>query len=103
MSENTKPAQQPPFVGASCSAWWLDGWRRAWTEPRSLSRIANMQRIRERHAKAWARHWEGRIEEIPCPDCYGGHFRPCQMCGDSGVAWREKSPNAQASATEGCP
>lgn len=22
--------------------------------------------------------------EMPCPDCYGGHFRPCQMCGDSG-------------------
>lgn len=24
--------------------------------------------------------------EIPCPDCYGGHFKPCQWCGDSGVA-----------------
>lgn len=24
--------------------------------------------------------------KIPCPDCYGGHFRPCQTCGDSGVA-----------------
>lgn len=24
--------------------------------------------------------------EIPCPDCYGGHFRPCNICGDSGVA-----------------
>lgn len=24
-------------------------------------------------------------KEIPCPDCYGGHFRPCQVCGDSGV------------------
>lgn len=22
--------------------------------------------------------------EQPCPDCYGGHFRPCQMCGDTG-------------------
>lgn len=21
---------------------------------------------------------------IPCPNCYGGHFRPCQWCGDSG-------------------
>lgn len=21
---------------------------------------------------------------IPCPECYGGHFRPCQVCGDSG-------------------
>lgn len=20
-----------------------------------------------------------------CPDCYGGHFRPCQMCGDTGT------------------
>lgn len=22
--------------------------------------------------------------EQDCPDCYGGHFRPCQMCGDTG-------------------
>jgi hypothetical protein len=21
---------------------------------------------------------------IPCPNCYGGHFRPCQWCGDTG-------------------
>lgn len=25
-----------------------------------------------------------KTEEIPCPNCYGGHFRPCQWCGDSG-------------------
>ena len=24
------------------------------------------------------------VVDQPCPDCYGGHFRPCQMCGDSG-------------------
>lgn len=24
------------------------------------------------------------VEEAPCPNCYGGHFRPCQWCGDSG-------------------
>ena len=24
------------------------------------------------------------VEVLDCPDCYGGHFRPCQMCGDSG-------------------
>jgi len=24
---------------------------------------------------------------VPCPDCYGGHFRPCQVCGDSGTAF----------------
>lgn len=24
--------------------------------------------------------------EISCPNCYGGHFRPCNICGDSGVA-----------------
>ena len=23
-------------------------------------------------------------EEVPCPNCYGGHFRPCQTCGDEG-------------------
>lgn len=21
----------------------------------------------------------------PCPNCYGGHFKPCQWCGDTGV------------------
>lgn len=25
-------------------------------------------------------------KEVPCPDCYGGHFKPCNICGDSGVA-----------------
>jgi hypothetical protein len=25
-------------------------------------------------------------QETPCPFCRGGHFRPCQVCGDSGVA-----------------
>ena len=24
------------------------------------------------------------VEEQPCPNCYGGHFRPCQWCGDTG-------------------
>ena len=24
------------------------------------------------------------VERRACPDCYGGHFRPCQTCGDSG-------------------
>jgi len=27
-----------------------------------------------------------KTEDVPCPSCYGGHFRPCQMCGDTGVA-----------------
>lgn len=26
----------------------------------------------------------------PCPECYGGHFKPCQICGDSG--WIEAQP-----------
>lgn len=28
------------------------------------------------------------VELVPCPDCYGGHFRPCQMCSDTGTATR---------------
>lgn len=28
------------------------------------------------------------VELVPCPDCHGGHFRPCQMCGDTGTATR---------------
>lgn len=27
-----------------------------------------------------------RTKGVPCPDCYGGHFKPCNICGDSGVA-----------------
>lgn len=39
-------------------------------------------------------------KEIPCPDCYGGHFRPCNICGDSGVALLlVESPNATGSPT----
>lgn len=26
------------------------------------------------------------VKLVPCPDCYGGHFRPCQVCGDTGQA-----------------
>lgn len=29
---------------------------------------------------------EKATKEVPCPDCYGGHFKPCNICGDSGVA-----------------
>ena len=31
------------------------------------------------------------IEIVPCPMCYNGHFRPCQMCGDTG--WATKPNN----------
>lgn len=42
------------------------------------------------------------VKLVPCPDCYGGHFRPCQTCGDSGMATirlpngesRDRTPNA---------
>jgi hypothetical protein len=27
-----------------------------------------------------------KIKEISCPCCYGGHFKPCQACSDSGIA-----------------
>lgn len=28
-------------------------------------------------------------EIISCPECYGGHWRPCQVCGDTGqVEWQ---------------
>ena len=27
---------------------------------------------------------QAQSEEIACPNCYGGHFRPCQTCGDTG-------------------
>lgn len=37
------------------------------------------------------------VREVPCPDCYGGHFRPCNVCGDSGVALL-KEPNAGEAA-----
>ena len=32
-------------------------------------------------SKCWS---EVMGKEIACPNCYGGHFRPCQWCGDTG-------------------
>lgn len=32
------------------------------------------------------------VKEVPCPDCYGGHFKPCNVCGDSGVALLRVDP-----------
>ena len=29
-------------------------------------------------------------DSAPCPECYGGHFKPCQVCGDTG--WVEIVP-----------
>lgn len=31
----------------------------------------------------------------PCPNCYGGHFRPCQWCGDTGAV--TLAPNVRMS------
>jgi hypothetical protein len=37
--------------------------------------------------------------EQDCQDCYGGHFRPCQMCGDTGKVVFLPNAQAEASAT----
>jgi len=34
-------------------------------------------------------------KEVACPDCYGGHFKPCNICGDSGVALVEVEGGAK--------
>lgn len=40
-----------------------------------------------------------RVEERDCPNCYGGHQRPCQWCGDSGkVIWVEDAPKKPLNA-----
>lgn len=31
-----------------------------------------------------------------CPNCYGGHFRPCQWCGDTGIVTMMPKLNNQA-------
>ena len=36
------------------------------------------------------------IRNQPCPNCYGGHFRPCQWCCDSGLV--DLIPKSPASA-----
>lgn len=38
----------------------------------------------EKVAEPTSEYDYSKTQEIACPDCYGGHFRPCQMCGDSG-------------------
>lgn len=35
--------------------------------------------------------------EIACPFCLGGHFKPCQICGDSGSALFVPMPNNKVS------
>lgn len=42
-----------------------------------------------------------KTKEVPCPDCYGGHFKPCNICGDSGVALIAVEQKAQSPAC--CP
>ena len=32
----------------------------------------------------------------PCPNCYGGHFRPCQWCGDTGTVTMEPLTKGEA-------
>jgi molybdenum cofactor biosynthesis enzyme MoaA len=32
-----------------------------------------------------------RSVNVPCPFCYGGHFKPCQICGDSGIALKKEA------------
>ena len=34
-------------------------------------------------------------KDVECPNCYGGHFRPCQWCGDTGRV--DYVPNADIS------
>lgn len=33
-----------------------------------------------------ARHVQ--VELVPCPDCYGGRFHPCQVCSNTGMVIR---------------
>lgn len=42
---------------------------------------------------------KGSVKEIPCPDCYGGHFKPCNVCGDSGIASLRVDSNAAGPAS----
>jgi hypothetical protein len=45
----------------------------------------NQRLTRENQRAVFAATMEAAQEkEIACPNCYGGHFRPCQWCGDSG-------------------
>lgn len=61
--------------------------------------------ITEAFMKIAKRHKKEAPKLEPCPHCYGGHFRPCQTCGDSGLVeivpdvgnterWRMKSKSA---------
>lgn len=35
------------------------------------------------------------VEVIDCPNCYGGHQRPCQWCGDTGRVVNVPNTNVQ--------
>ena len=60
----------------------IAAWNDSELEPvamRMLARLA-LKEIRK-HEQS-----EMEAKEVPCPDCYGGHFKPCNICGDTGVA-----------------
>lgn len=51
--------------------------------------------------KCWG---EVMAKETACPNCYGGHFRPCQWCGDTGRVTNVPHPyNDQAERSAGKP
>lgn len=70
-----------------------------WNQRAATQREAEMQsEINGLRAELDVRRHECRVQgsalteirarnasgEVPCPHCYGGHFRPCQTCGDTG-------------------
>jgi hypothetical protein len=55
-----------------------------------------MQKVQMR---SWRENPDGAentkaTKQIACPNCYGGHFRPCQWCGDTGRVTLESDASA---------
>jgi len=54
----------------------------------------NTKATKQNEREIGALKLQAQSEEIACPNCYGGHFRPCQWCGDTGRV--TNIPNAPA-------
>lgn len=58
---------------------------KARTSEQASAAAQAMHAKRRAKSEADAPKTESQGEARPCPNCYGGHYRPCQWCGDSGT------------------
>jgi hypothetical protein len=61
---------------------------RSWRE--NPDGAENTKATKQNEREIGALKLQAQSDEIACPNCYGGHFRPCQWCGDTGRVTLER-------------